>query len=335
MQRLTRVLGRSELKVSALGLGTMGIGGLSIIKEVAADRPIGYGQVDDAESVRAIHRALDLGITLFDTADVYGCGHSERVLARGLKGRRDEVVLMTKFGHVFDETNQVSEGEDASPAYVRWACEGSLRRLETDRIDVYLFHLKNYDLERAPEVLETLESLVAEGKIRYYGWSTDDVARARLFAQGEHCTAIEHRLNYILDAPELLALCETENLASINRIPFLMGILTGKYRDGIHLPADDMRNLFFGHPAVHEDVARVEALRPLLTAGGRTLAQASLAWNWARSPRAIPVPGFKTVRHVEDSAAAMTFGPLTETQMAEVAAILGTLPSGDSGGPKR
>jgi aryl-alcohol dehydrogenase-like predicted oxidoreductase len=335
MQRLTRVLGRSGLEVSALGLGTMGIGGLSVIKEVAPDRPVGYGPVDDAESVRAIHRALDLGITLFDTADVYGCGHSERVLARALQGRRSEVMLITKFGHVFDEAAQVSQGEDASPAYVRRACEGSLRRLQTDRIDVYLLHLKNYDLERAPEVRETLEFLVTEGKIRYYGWSTDDVARAALFAEGKHCTAIEHRLNYILDAPEMLALCEAEDLASINRIPFLMGILTGKYRDGINLPPEDMRALFFSHPAVQQDVARVEALRPLLTAEGRTLPQASLAWNWARSPHAIPVPGFKTVRHVEDSAAAMAFGPLSDTQMAEVAAILAAMAADGVGGPKR
>jgi aryl-alcohol dehydrogenase-like predicted oxidoreductase len=335
MERLTRVLGRSGLEVSALGLGTMGIGGLSIIKEVAADRPVGYGRVDDDESVRAIHRALDLGITLFDTADVYGCGHSERILARALKGQREEVVLVTKFGHVFDEALQVSEGEDASPAYIRRACEGSLRRLETDRIDVYLLHLKDYDLDRAPEVRETLESLVAEGKIRYYGWSTDDVARARLFAEGEHCTASEHRLNYILDAPEMLAFCEAEDLASINRIPFLMGILTGKYRDGIDLPEEDMRSLFFRHSAVQDDIVRVEALRPLLTAAGRTMAQASLAWNWARSPRAIPVPGFKTVRHVEESAAAMAFGPLTGAEMAEVAATLAAVPVRGVGGPQR
>jgi aryl-alcohol dehydrogenase-like predicted oxidoreductase len=335
MQHLTRTLGRSGWEVSALGLGTMGIGGLSVIKEIDAHRPTGYGQVDDEESIRAIHRAFDLGITLFDTADAYGCGHSETILARALKGHRDDVVIITKFGHVFDEAMRVSEGDCASPGYIRRACEGSLRRLETEALDVYLLHLKNYDLDRALEVRETLEDLVTEGKIRYYGWSTDDVERARLFAQGAHCTAIEHRLNYILDAPEMLALCEAENLASVNRIPFLMGILTGKYRDGVELPEDDMRALFFGHSAVKRDIARVEALRPLLTVEGRTLAQASLAWNWARSPAAIPVPGFKTVKHVEDNAAAIAFGPLTEAQMAQVAETLAAMPADEGAGPNR
>jgi aryl-alcohol dehydrogenase-like predicted oxidoreductase len=300
----------------------MGIGGLSIIKEIDPAQPVGYGKVDDAESIRAIRRALDLGINFFDTADVYGCGHSERVLAKALEGHRDDVIIATKFGHLFDEDSQVSEGECADPDYIRRACEGSLRRLRTDRLDLYLFHLKNYDMARAPEVRETLEALVRAGKIRYYGWSTDDVDRARIFAEGRHCTAIEHRLNYILDAPEMLAFCEEQNLASLNRIPFLMGILTGKYRDGIELPEEDMRSRFFGHPGVRRDIERVEALRPVLTAGGRTLAQASLAWNWARSDKAIPIPGFKTERQVAENAAAMHYGPLNAEQMKRVDEIL-------------
>ena len=317
-----RVLGRSGIRVSATGLGTMGIGGLSWDRSLRQDGPVGYGSVDDAESIRAIHRALDLGVSFFDTADVYGCGHSERILSQALTGRRDAVVIATKFGHTFDEVTQEIQGDDAEPAYIRAACEASLRRLKSDVIDLYLFHLKNYDLARAPEVRDTLEDLVREGKIRSYGWSTDDVERARCFAAGEHCTAIMHRLNYIVDAPEMLAFCEAEGLASINRIPFLMGILTGKYRDGIDLPDEDQRSLFFSASPAQRDVARVEALRPILTRDGRSLAQAALGWIWARSSITVPVPGFKRVTHVEDNAEAMDYGPLTVEQMQQVAAYL-------------
>jgi aryl-alcohol dehydrogenase-like predicted oxidoreductase len=319
---MTRTLGRSGLQVSALGLGTNGIGGPYYDPSVREDLPVGYGSVDDRESVSAIYRALELGVTYFDTADVYGCGRAERVLGEALKGHRDEVVISTKFGHTFDESTRRVLGDDASPTYIRRACEASLRRLGTEWIDLYLFHLKNYDMARAPEVRETLEALVRAGKVRYYGWSTDDVDRARIFAEGRHCTAIEHRLNYILDAPEMLAFCEEQNLASLNRIPFLMGILTGKYRDGIELPEEDMRSRFFGHPGVRRDIERVEALRPVLTVGGRTLAQASLAWNWARSDKAIPIPGFKTERQVAENAAAMHYGPLNAEQMKRVDEIL-------------
>jgi aryl-alcohol dehydrogenase-like predicted oxidoreductase len=312
------MLGRSGLHVSALGLGTMGIGGLFWDRSLREDQPVGYGRVDDAASIRAIHRALDLGITYFDTADVYGCGHSERVLGRALAGLGNEVVVSTKFGHTFNEATQEALGDDASPAYIREACEASLRRLGVEVIDLYFFHLKQYPMDRASEVRETLEDLVREGKVRYYGWSTDDVDRARLFAEGKHCTAVMHRLNYIVDAPEMLAFCESENLASINRIPFLMGILTGKYRDGIDLPDEDMRSMFFRNSPAARDAARVEALRPTLTADGRSLPQAALGWIWARSPVTIPIPGFKSVAHVEDNAGAMAYGPLSNAQMTAV-----------------
>ncbi len=124
----TRTLGRSEIVVSAVGMGCWAIGG----PFWRGDTPVGWGQVDDAESTRAIHRALDLGVTFFDTADVYGAGHSERVLGAALGGRRGEVVIATKFGNVFDEETRAITGADQSPAFIRQACEASLRRLGTD-----------------------------------------------------------------------------------------------------------------------------------------------------------------------------------------------------------
>src|SRR5262249_13752636 len=149
--------------------------------------PHGFGHTEDEQSIRAIRRALDLGVTFFDTADIYGCGHSERLLARALGTGRADVVIATKFGHRYDDERRQVEGVDGSAAYVRSACEASLRRLGTEYIDLYLLHVNDYPLERARETRDALEKLVEQGKIRWYGWSTDDPDRARVFAEGPNC----------------------------------------------------------------------------------------------------------------------------------------------------
>lgn len=316
----TRTLGRSGLEVSALGLGTARIGGLGWQREGQADLHITQSEVD--ASIRAIHRAVDLGITFFDTADVYGCGHSERVLGQALQGMRHRVVVATKFGHTFQEDPCHESGTDASPKYVRQACEASLRRLGTDYIDLYLLHLRDYDMERAGETREALEDLVAAGKIRYYGWSTDDVERARLFAEGRHCTAVEHRLNIWMDNADMLALCDQHDLASINRIPLLLGVLSGRFTAETRLPEEDRRSEFWADPKFLELLDRVERLRPVLTQDGRTVTQAALGWIWARSVRTIPIPGFRTMEHVEENAQALQIGPLGEEQMRAIEDLL-------------
>lgn len=315
-----------ELEVSAIGLGCWAIGG----PFWSADGdPLGWGEVDDEESVRAIRRALELGAKFFDTSDVYGAGHSERVLGRALAGRRDEVVLATKFGNVFDESTRVVTGSDASPQHVRRACEASLRRLGTDWIDLYQFHLADYDPAEAPAVLDALEALVADGLIRGYAWSTDDPERAAVFARGEHCVAVQHELSVLHDAPVMLELCEREHLASVNRSPLAMGLLTGKFDGASQLAADDVRGVapewlrWFrdGRPAP-EWLERVAAIRELLTLGDRTLAAGALAWILARSDRTIPIPGFRTVAQVEGNLAALADGPLSANQMRELEALV-------------
>jgi aryl-alcohol dehydrogenase-like predicted oxidoreductase len=324
---MVRTLGRSGLQVSAMGLGCWAIGG----PFWRGDRAAGWGQVDDDESIRAIHRALDLGITLLDTADVYGAGHSERVIGRALAGRRDKVAIATKFGNVFDESTRQITGADQSPAFIRRACEASLRRLNTGYIDLYHFHNGGYDPELAGEVRDTLEALVAEGKIRTYGWSTDAPERARVFAQGAHCTSVQYQMNVLQDNPPMRALCDELDLASINRGPLAMGLLTGKYRAGSRLGDDDVRGQnapawmqYFkdGQPNP-EWLDKVQAVREILTSGGRTLAQGALAWLWARSERTIPIPGFKTVEQIEQNCGAMALGPLRADQVDEIDALLG------------
>jgi aryl-alcohol dehydrogenase-like predicted oxidoreductase len=302
-----------------MGLGCWAIGG----PFWKGDTPVGWSQVDDAESIRAIHRALDLGITFFDTADVYGCGHSERVVGQALAGHRDRVVIATKFGQTFIEETRQATGYSVEPEHIRSACDASLRRLNIDVIDLYQLHVKDVDLQQARAVRDTLEGLTAAGKIRYYGWSTDDTPSAREFALGEHCTAIQQRLNIFEGNAEILTVCDEYRLASINRSPLAMGLLTGKFTAETRFPEDDVRvgRLDF-KGAQAPLLQKLERMRSVLTRDGRTLAQAALGWLWARSDKTIPIPGFKTVAQVEENAGALRHDPLSNGQMQEIAALL-------------
>jgi aryl-alcohol dehydrogenase-like predicted oxidoreductase len=323
---MKRTLGRSEIEVSALGMGCWAIGG----PFWSGETPIGWGEVDDEESIRAIHKALDLGVNLFDTANVYGAGHSERVLARAFDGRRSQVVIATKFNAVFDETTRQVTGSDTSPEGIRQACEDSLRRLNTEYIDLYQFHDNGYPADKAAPVRDTLEALVKEGKIRAYGWSTDFPERAQVFAQGPKCSAVQLQLNVLDDNPDMIALCEKENLAALNRGPLAMGLLTDKYTTKVKIAADDVRGekspewmkYFKDGKPNPEWAAKRDAIREILTSKGRTLSQGALAWNWARSEKTLPIPGFRTVAQVQENAGAMQFGPLTTEQMNEINKLL-------------
>ncbi|WP_425826766.1 aldo/keto reductase [Streptomyces fractus] len=323
----TRVLGRSGIEVSALGFGCWAIGGPW---QGLGGEPLGWGEVDDEESVRAVRRALELGVTFFDTADAYGAGHSERVLGRALGKRRADVVVATKWGNLFDEQSRVRTGGDDSPAYVRRALTASLGRLGTDYVDLYQLHLSDADPERAGLLRDACEDLVREGLIRAYAWSTDDPERAAVFAAGPHCAAVQHRCNVLQDAPEMLALCEEFGLASINRSPLAMGLLTGKFAPGNTLAGTDIRSappawlpgFAVGGGVDPEWLARVEAVRSVLTSSGRSLAQGALAWLWARSPRTVPIPGFRTVAQAEENAGALEFGPLSAGELAEIDGVL-------------
>jgi aryl-alcohol dehydrogenase-like predicted oxidoreductase len=323
---MSRFLGRSGIEVSDIGCGCWAVGG-PMTMDGKAD---GWGDVDDGESIAALRRAQELGVTFFDTADVYGAGHSEQVLGRALAGHRDEVVIATKFGYTFDTGQRAITGEDASPGYIRRACQASLRRLGTDRIDLYQLHIGDLPPAQAPEVVGALDGLVAGGLIRSYGWSTDDPQRAAVFAGGAHCAAIQHDLNVLADAPAMLAACDTFDLASINRTPLAMGLLTGKYGAESQLRADDVRaaqpwvSYFTGGRPAPQWLARIDAIRDVLTSGGRTLAQGALCWLRARSPRTVPIPGVRTVGQAEQNAAALRLDPLPAAEMAEIARLLGT-----------
>ena len=315
----TRKLGRSGIDVSAVGMGCWTIGGAVWMNGKSA----GWHSVNDEESIRAIHQALELGVDFFDTADQYGAGYSERMLARALGDRSKDVIIATKFGYLFDEASRELGGEDGTPEYLRKAIEASLRRLGRDVIDLYQLHYSNLELESALVIRETLEDLVAEGKIRWYGWSTDDPERALLFAQGEHCAAIQQSLSIFAGNWETLRVCEEHGLASINRTPLGKGVLTGKFTHQSTIPDNDRRAGWdFSQGRLAGQLDQVERMRLVLASDGRTVAQGALAWLWAKSPATIPIPGFKNVSQVEENAGAMRFGPLSDAQMRAIDEIL-------------
>jgi aryl-alcohol dehydrogenase-like predicted oxidoreductase len=326
-----RRLGRSDIEVSALGMGCWAIGGPWSILRENGPSPAGWGAVDDAESVRTFHAALDAGITFFDTAANYGCGHSERILGAALGDRRKEAVIATKFGHIIDEETKVMRGDDdAIVANLRQDCERSLRRLGTDYIDLYQLHAGNLAPTKAEPIRGVLEELVAEGKIRAYGWSTDYVDRAEVFAAGERCAAIQFSLSVLNDNADMVALCAANNLACVNKKPLASGFLTGKFTPQTKFAEDDYRSAFdLEDPRFAGMLNAAEALRDVLTTGGRTMAQGALAWVWARSDRTIPIPGARTEAQVRENAGAMKYGPLSDDAVAEIGRILKAKESND------
>ncbi|MBK8904833.1 MAG: aldo/keto reductase [Anaerolineaceae bacterium] len=320
-----RKLGKSDLEVSALGMGCWAIGGPWTWAQPGQDSfPAGWGQMADEESIRAIQTAVDLGITLFDTAANYGAGHSEVVLGKALQGRRDKVVIATKFGHIINEEAKTVYGDSAQILpNVRRDVENSLRRLQTDFIDIYQLHEGSYDPNLALALREELEALVAEGKIRWYGWSTDLVDRARVFADGPHCTSIQFRLNALFANAEIRQLCQAHNLAGLNKDPLSRGILTGKFTSSTTFPADDIRSqMDFAGAEIVRRLGAVDALRDVFTAGGRTMAQGAICYIWGLDERMVPIPGFKNVQQVEDNVGALAFGPMSAEEVAQVQAIV-------------
>ncbi len=247
---MKRKLGRSGIEVSAMGLGCWAVGGPWTFN----GSPAGWSVVDDDESIRAIHKAIEMGVTFFDTAANYGAGHSEKLLAKALKGHRKQMVIATKFGYKVDEANKAvtyygsSEEESDVSGHLRGDVEDSLRRLGTDYIDVYQLHVWGLPMEEAFKVREILEALVDEGKIRTYGWSTDRTDAVAEFATLSNCAVVQQQFSVLDGNNDLLALAEERNLASIIRGPLGMGLLTGKFVPGTRFADDDVRTHAEWHP---------------------------------------------------------------------------------------
>jgi aryl-alcohol dehydrogenase-like predicted oxidoreductase len=312
-----------EWRVPALGIGTWALGG----DWGWGGEPAGWGPVDDDESVAAIRAAYDGGVRFVDTADVYGCGHAERVVGRAIAPFRDGVVLATKVGLVFDEVTRTGAGSDLSAAHIRKACDESLRRLGVDHIDVYQIHPGDTDARQAQEVVGAFEELVAAGKIRAYGTSATDPEVIAVVAAGGHGVSVQQELNVFGADEPALAACERHDLAVLARTPLAMGLLSGKYRTPDQLPAGDVRRhtpwwTFFDDARMPQWLARLDAVRDVLTSGGRTLVQGALAYVWARSERAVALPGVRTAAQARELVGALARGPLDAGQLAAVDGLL-------------
>jgi len=290
-----RILGKSGLEATPLGLGCMRLSGKGWS---VRGKEIDFGPVDDNQSIRIINLAIDMGVDIF------------------VDGRRDKVIIVSKAGYYIDEERRsVSEPFLDNPKDVKKLCEGSLRRLKTDYIDIYLLHTQykddKIDLEKAAQIRDYMEELVEEGKLRWYGWSTDWPHQLKVFMEGKHCTCTEQDFNIFTGNKETLKLCEDNNLASLNRRPLAGGALTLKPR------AEGKE----WHDFEEKNQKKFEAIREILTSKGRTVAQGSFCWLWAKSKVTIPVPGFRTEEQVRDSVGALEFGPLTYSQMDEIEKI--------------
>lgn len=320
-----RRLGRSELSSSAIGLGTWPIAGAMGLDGQA----LGYTGVDDEESVRAIATAVELGVTLFDTADVYGAGHSERLLGQAL-ACHPEVLVATKFGNTFDESTRQLLGSDTSPEYVRAAVHASLRRLDRDHVDLYQLHAPDIPAVQAAELVAVLEDLVAQGTVRWYGVSTDSPVQLEPFLDGPHCAILQAQCN-VLDGPSAsVALAHERDLGVLCRSPLAMGLLGGRHTPNTQLPRGDVRRtqpewLTWFVDGVPAPAAwrRLSEVRDILTGSGRSLAQGAIAWVLAADPDAVVVPGFRTVGQVIDTVGTLTAAPLTPGELDDVDRVLG------------
>ncbi len=294
----------------------------------AGDQPLGYANSDDAESIRTIHAALAGGISFFDTAPAYGAGHAERLLARALKDRPDALIA-TKIGIAIDEDSKQLTGDEIAPEAVLPAIDRSLSRLGRDRIDLLLLHQNSLSVPQAEAMFDEMDKAMEAGKLRAYGWSTDFAESVSAVAPRKAFLAVEHAANVLVNPPRIQAASQENGLTALIRSPLAMGLLAGKYGPDAVMRADDIRSTsnpktgYFADARPNPAMLRqLEAVRELLTTGGRNLAQGAISWLWARSGQVIPVPGARTVGQIEDLAAAIGFGALPDPIMEEIETLI-------------
>ena len=306
----TRTLGHPGLKVSAIGLGCMGMSEF-------------YGATDEAEAVDTIHRAIDLGVTFLDTADIYGSGHNERLVGRALKGRRDAVVIATKFGNVRDADGTFI-GINGRPDYVRAACEASLKRLEVDVIDLYYQHRVDPDTP-IEDTVGAMAALVTEGKVRYLGLSEAGAETIRRAAAVHPIAALQSEYSLWTRDVEskILPTVRELGIGFVPYSPLGRGFLTGQITKIEDLDADDWRRKGprFQGQNFQRNLDLVKKVKDLADAKGCTPAQLALAWVLAQGEDIVPIPGTKRRKYLEENVGALDAN-LTPEDLAELDRIL-------------
>jgi aryl-alcohol dehydrogenase-like predicted oxidoreductase len=311
-----RILGKTGLRVSEIGFGSWGISGMD------------WGATDDEVSIRAIQQAIDLGVNFIDTADVYGNGHSEELVARALKGRREGIIVATKAGNDFYQRERKS-GDYAvpnfDPEYLAFAVEQSLRRLQTDRLDILQLHGPSLELIRQGDCIEALERLKREGKIRFGGVSyrsfKDDEGVASIETGRIDVLQVRYNLLEQEPAKQVLPLAKKHNVGIIVRIPILFGVLTGKFTRETRFPPEDHRSRHLQGELLARYIDQFEKLGFLKEGKKDTWAQIALRFILSHHAVSTVIPGGKTPQQVSDNCAASDLGPLPKSDLERIQSL--------------
>jgi aryl-alcohol dehydrogenase-like predicted oxidoreductase len=295
-----RELGKTGIKVSAIGFGGWAIGGPS----EASGTPLGWGRTTDEESLAAIRRARDLGVTFFDTADSYGFGRSESLLGIVLSRKREDVIIATKVGVVRNSTGELKK--DFSKQHIFVAVDGSLKRLRSDYIDLYQVHNPTIDDLRREEIQDAMERLQDNGKIRFWGVSVSNPEEGLDVVRQGWGNTLQVLYNILNQAPaeELFPMAKEKGYGIIARVPLASGLLTGKFRIDTTFPVDDIRQNFLTPRRLQEALDRVDEVKSIIGGTARTLIEGALRFVLANDAVATAIPGAKNNHQVESNVTA-------------------------------
>ena len=297
-------LGHSTLKVNRIGLGCMGMSEF-------------YGAFDEKESIKTLHKAIDLGVNFFDTADMYGWGANERLLGKAFKGRWDNVNLATKFA-VMRGPNGEFLGLNGNPEYIRQACEQSLQNLGVEAIDLYYMHRQDPKVE-IEEIVGTMSELVKEGKVKYLGLSEVDPETIRRAHAVHPITALQTEYSLWSREPEkaIFDVCKELGITFVAYSPLGRGFLTGTIKSRADLEAGDFRlsNPRFTDESIQKNLKFVEVVDRIAQSKGVTKAQVALAWILSQNDEITTIPGTRKIRRLEENIGALNV-KLTENDLA-------------------
>lgn len=305
-----RNLGNTGLKISELSFGTWAIGG-------------SWGKTDDKAAIEGLERAIDRGVNFFDTADVYGDGHSEELLGKVTKDRNDEIYIATKFCRAGDINDPHTYSEESVRAY----CEASLKRLQREQIDLYQIHCPPFEILKQGSVFEVLDKLQEEGKIRYYGVSVETVEEGLFCLENPNVRALQTIFNIFRQKPieELFATAQRKGVGILARVPLASGLLTGKFTKNTSFESDDHRNFnkngeqfnvgeTFAGLEFNKGVELSEKLLWISENRGN-MTRAALRWILDHEAISTVIPGFKNIAQIEDSLKAIEVPSFNEDEL--------------------